>query len=304
MEPIKRILVGLDLSKLDEVLVQYSSMVAEIFDVDKIYFVHIAGTLELPERLKEKHGSLVAPVDETIQNEIRDMVYQYYAKGKFDIDIDVIEGKPHRDILHWSDVKNIDLIVMGRKSRMGGSGVIPSKVANQSHSSLLLIPERSPMVLNKVLVPINLDRDENLPLKQALAIADKKDIRIIGQNVYNVPSGYHTSGKTYEEFAKIMEGHADKRMKKRIKDYNLGDYNFNYELTLNDENDLPQKIYDLAVLEHADLIIMGAQAKTSAAAVLFGSIAEKLTEYDRNIPLLIVKDKTAHEGFLQALLKI
>ncbi len=305
MVDLKRILVGLDLTEMDEVLIKYCSFFSQIMKPDKVYFIHISDKLELPKAIREKYPDLIAPVDETIQREIEFLVDQHFDKTSVnEISVEVKKGKPNREILKWMEIKEIDLIVLGRKTNMKGDGIIPGKIVKESHGSVMLVPEKSSEFLNKVVIPLNLGHEENLPLREALAIADKTHMRLIGQNIYHVPSGYHTTGKTFDEFAEIMKGNAQAGMEKLIKKYNLSNYNFHYDLTLDEEHDMAEKIYDLAIREHADMIIMGSQGRTIGASVLLRSVAAKLTEYDKNIPLLVVKDPKENLSFLEALMNI
>ena len=55
MFPFKRVLVALDLTEMDETLIAYTSFLGTIFDIDKLYFFHVARSLELPEQLLEKY---------------------------------------------------------------------------------------------------------------------------------------------------------------------------------------------------------------------------------------------------------
>lgn len=48
-------------------------------------------------------------------------------------------------------------------------------------------------------------------------------------------------------------------------------------------------IYDYAITNRIDLIVMGAKGKTDDDEILIGSVAEKLIQTDKNIPVLLVR---------------
>jgi len=60
-------------------------------------------------------------------------------------------------------------------------------------------------------------------------------------------------------------------------------------------------IYDSALKEHADGMIIGARGKTAPAAFLLGSISERLIQLDTKIPLLVVRPKGENAGIMEAL---
>jgi nucleotide-binding universal stress UspA family protein len=53
----------------------------------------------------------------------------------------------------------------------------------------------------------------------------------------------------------------------------------------------------------ADLVVMGARGRTDSAAVLLGSVTERVL-LDTEVPLVAVKRKGANLTFLQAFLKL
>jgi len=190
---------------------------------------------------------------------------------------------------------------MGRKLSTVGGGKLPNTVARSSHCSVLIVPENPPNQLERLLVPINADNKENPPLLAALQLVAKADLKLLVQSIYEVPTGYHYSGKSFDEFAAIMKHNAQVKMEVVKKRYNLGQYAFQYLFSLDDEHDLAEKIYETALKENVDMILMGSQGRTKTASLVLSSIAEKVTAYDKIVPLLIVKNKEKNLGFLDAL---
>ena len=72
MYQLKRILVCVDLTHMDEDVIRYSSKIAELVDADTVYFLHVAKTLDIPEEIAQKYPDLIAPVDEAVtKNKVR-----------------------------------------------------------------------------------------------------------------------------------------------------------------------------------------------------------------------------------------
>ncbi len=307
MTQFKRLLVALDLTDMDKVLIKYVAGLTEKFDIDRIYFLHVVKNLELSEDLTKKYPELLAPVDETCEKQIRFELDKYFPKDtKATIDLDIEEGNITELILKWIKVKSVDLVVLGSKPSDEASGVKAHKIAKLANSSVAFIPEKPAEKLEKIIVPIDFSETSQLAIKTAIQLTEKNDqSEIIGLNVFDVPTGYHTSGKSYEEFAEIMKENAEKEFEKFVKQYKIDPNRIKGSFMLNkDKKDIVEEIHQFAEQENADAIVMGSQGKSIAAILLLGSTAEKLMKYDFSMPLFIIKDKTKSVGFLDALLRI
>ena len=73
---------------------------------------------------------------------------------------------------------------------------------------------------------------------------------------------------------------------------------------LDDDPHPADKIYKTGKEMGVDMIILGSKGRTSAAAFLIGSVAEKLVMENSDIPLLLVKKGKENLGFLDALFKL
>ena len=306
MYQLQRIVVCIDLSSTDEDIIRYSSVVAELVDADTVYFLHVAKDLNSSEGIIRKNPEMLAPADETIKHEVRITVDQCFGKLETtETHIDILEGKPTDLALKYAQRKNVDLIVMGKHTGSTKSKINQGKIAELSHCSVLFVPAGSNRKIEKVMVAADFSDHSKLAFEQALHIQEQNgDFTIYGIHVYTVPSGYHKTGKSYEEFAEIMKGHAqkgaDKFFKKHAIDRSLCE--MRYRLSKDD------KIHDelnLFAKEHAvDMILIGSQGRTRAASLLLGSVAENILRYENNIPVFIVKEKNSNMRFFEAILKI
>ncbi|UII33880.1 universal stress protein [Fulvivirga ulvae] len=303
MYQVKRLLVGLDLSEMDGKLLTYTSKLVKLFGVEMVYFLHVAKSLDLPKKLVEKYPDLVAPVDEALEKDIRGQVEKHFT-GTCEFKVEVREGNAEDKILRWADQKEIDLVVMGRKHELKGTGVLPNRLAKTIHCSVLLIPENATDKITKILVPVDFSKTSSMALEEAVLIKKATGAQIILHNSYRVPSGYHLSGKSYHEFGEIMKSNAYEDAVEFLQRSELRASDVEIQLTL-DENDDPAELsYALAEEKNADLIIIGSKGRTGLASILLGSVADKMIRYDSKIPLMVVKDKKANLDFLQALLKL
>ncbi|MBL6446127.1 universal stress protein [Fulvivirga sp. 29W222] len=303
MYQVKRLLVGLDLSEMDEKLISYTSGLVKLFGVEMVYFFHVAKSFDLPKKLIEKYPDLVAPVDEALERDIREKVKKHFT-ATCDFQVAVREGNAEDKILRFADLKEIDLMVMGRKQELKGQGVLPGRLAKTIHCSVLLVPENATDRITKILVPVDFSKTSSMALDEAVFIKKSTGADILLHNSYRVPSGYHLSGKSYEEFGEIMKSNAYEDAVEFLQRSELKASDVEIELTLDEHDDPAELSYALAKEKNADLIVIGSKGRTGLASILLGSVADKMIQYDSNIPLIVIKDKKANLDFLQALLKL
>ncbi|MTI41066.1 universal stress protein [Fulvivirga lutimaris] len=305
MFPIKRVLVGLDLTDMDDQLIAYTSYLTKILDIDAIYFYHVAPSLEIPDAVLKEFPALLAPADESLEKIIQDKLDQHLKCPEgTQIKIEIREGNAEDKILKWSDIKEIDLIITGRKDGLKGSGLLPGRLAKLAHCSILMVPEKASTKISKIMVPVDFSRSSKEAIKEAQLFSEKTGAKIALQNTYTVPSGYHRIGKTFEEFSEIMRGHAKSHALEFVKETELNEADTELIITLDNDEQPADKINEDAQKFSCDLIIMTSKGRTGLASVLLGSVADKVLSMKGNIPVLIIKNKKHNLGFLDALLRL
>ena len=306
MDPFKRILVALDLTEMDETLVQYVTRLSNYIDLEKIYFFNVMKSLEVPEEILKKYPDVVAPMDESTKREIQFTVDEV-SKGnlKAEYEIKVTDGHRAEKIIKWAKVKEVDFIIMGRKSGLEGDGIISGKVLKLAPCSVIFIPEVLPETMQKVVVPIDFSKASERAFEEALFFASNNlSLEILALNIFEVPSGYHYSGKSHDEFAEVMRQHSQEAYEKLIQKYDTSGLKISPFFELNHGNDIAKKIYQFAIKARASGIMIGSKGRTQAAAILIGSIAEKLIRLNASLPTVVVKERRHNLHFLEALFDV
>lgn len=306
MNEIKRVLVAVDLTQIDETLVQYITMLSNKISLDKIYFFNVLKNFELPDEIVEKYPDVVAPQDEAAKKEIQFTIDQEAGNQlKAEYEIKVVEGNTAEQILKWAKIKKIDLIVVGRKSGLEGDGIISGKVVKLAPCSVIFVPEVLPQNLQKIVVPIDYSFASKLAFEFSLILASNiKGVKITCLNIYSMPTGYHATGKSYEEFGEIMKTNSKKSFHKFVEDYDTKGKTIEAKFELDEKDNISKMIYQFSVKEKASAIVIGSKGRTQAAAILLGSIAEKLIHLNAQLPLIVVKERRHNMDFLEALMKI
>lgn len=306
MKPFSRVLVGLDFSYMDSILIGFVGHFMRINPfINKVYFIHIEEDLQEKNGVAGNGSENTLPCDEMFKHRMKEEVDKYYVGKKVDIQYKVVEGDPIKQLCHWAEIKHIDLVLAGKKKRERGRGIVMEKLARKCNRSILFVPENYPRRFRKILIPIDFSRRTDMIFEVAALIGKyMPGTKFICQHVVDVPHGYTRIGKTYEEFAEIMVRNAENRWRQYKKAHTPDVENLEPAFTLNKNGSIANIILNYSREQQVDMIIIGTKKQTDASVFLLGSVGEELISRDKDILLLLVKDKKTEYGFFRAMGKV
>jgi nucleotide-binding universal stress UspA family protein len=304
---IKKLIVCLDQTPLDQTLIEYASFIARVNQTKKIYFSTVIKNLSIPKEVLEEFPNLIENMINERKEAMEELVKLHFKEIKgVIISFVVKEGNLSKKILKLAEEKSADMIIIGRKVDLPGTGVASQRLARRASCSLLIVPEGSRPRVSKLLVPSDFSDYSKDALEEAIMIASKHGgkTEIVCQNVFSVPSGYHFTGKSYEEFTEIMKMHAEINYKKFIRKIDTKGIKITPIYTKDDDDDPVQEIVSKALEIGADGIVIGAKGRTAATALFIGSMAERLIQFNDSLPLLVTRPKGKNAGILDYILEI
>jgi len=297
-------MIGLDFTTMDEVLIEYTAFLVYYVKPEVIYFVNVQEELEFPEELQGQFPELDSPVDEQLEQEMKEKVAKFFPEYRsYEVHFEVVEGLPKKEILKRTHIKNVDLLIVGRKQQPHGSGMIPRQLARKVSCSVLFVPEKVKFSLRKILVPVDFSKYSTMAAEEAIDLVNiDEDSELIVQHVYKVPYGYYKTGKTEAEFAGIMKKHAAEKCDAFVDKIAKDGVKITQEYSYDHERKSPARLIHQFADEHeVDLIMVGARGRNVTTAILLGSVAEKLLNYLDDKPVWIVKRKDQSFSFLDVI---
>lgn len=302
MYAFKKIMIALDLSEMDKYILNYVDGLCKLIQPEKVYFLNIQKNLDLDAEEKSYMGiENNKPVDEFVQEELLDEINEHFASStEYNTEIEIVEGNASEELLRWTKMKKVDLLIMGRKMKLSGQGIAPQQIAPKVNSSILLIPEGvSEFKVSNVFIPVNFTGETVLAIEEALYIQDNtpQNVDINCHYVFELPLGHEKSGKSDEEFAEILERNASKKFKKMKLDLGSKAAQLDYSTEMLKDGNIAKALNTKAKEYKTDLIIMGAKSKSLAAQLFLGNTTKKMIINDSTIPLLVVKDKKSTFDF-------
>jgi len=301
MDRFKNILLALNLTEMDSPVIQFASIISRMAELDNIYHVHVNRSLHIPDKIREKYPQL-QPLKQFSESAMQEKSIKHFENKDFDSShFKAIEGNPLKELLSDIARKDIDLVLLGRKTDVKGTHLLPVKIARKAPCSVLVVPEGITPSIKKILVPIDFSQNSFRAVDVAVAFAaSKPQVSIQFLHVYQLPIGYSKTGKTDVQFGEIMKSNAIKSYIDFIKKIDLKEVPTSVEFVLNEKP--AEAIKDAIDKDKIDLVVLGARGMSENAGILLGSVTENLL-LTTNVPLIAVKKKGEGLKFLEALFK-
>jgi len=232
-----------------------------------------------------------------------DMVRKHFSEDEaMQVNVISLECEHSQSIFDCIKEKNIDLLILGKKSNRHSFSTYSASLARKVHCDVLLIPENAQPKISKIIVPVDFSENAAKALEAALyfdSVIDQlkinvnEDVKVKVNHVYAPPP------------SEIVDAMTNEQLKAQLYDTLNAELDNAYEafMTLIEDSDPDieryftpninfagaEITYRLAKDLHCDLIVCGATGKGNFDRFLMGSFTEKLMQYNDTIPMLIVK---------------
>lgn len=303
MYPYEKMLVGMNLTDHDRVLVRHACLIAGLTGTKEITFAHITGDPDIPEEILEAHPGMLEAASEAATETLEEIARdEIPPERKVKTTCTVRSGQQVDTLLSEIRDRDIDLVVLGKKTQQADPGILAEKIARKAPCSVLVLPDGNEPRLGSIAVAMDFSGNSADALDEGLALAAKAGISEIKCiHVYKVPLGYSSTGKTFEEFAQAMANNAKSQFEQIEQAKKSSGVKLSPVLLLGERPS--EAIGEWVEKDPPDLLIVGARGRSAGAAVLLGSVTERLIK-QTHCPLLAVKRKGAGLGMLKALLEI
>lgn len=281
-----KVMVALDLTEMDPILLKYVNFLCEIFNIEHLYFVHNIKQyklLDLYDEFLEKGITVEDIVDRSLEKTIE----KHY---KADVPHSVLltsDDYTESILTHLVKEYKIDIMVTGNKDELQGTGGLSQKLVRMIDAHVLLVPEEAEHSMKKVLVPT----DFSTPSSRCFTVADnlvehsKGNIEAL--HVYSIPSVFFPYINT-DKAVDLTKSHLQKKVKQFRKRFKITE-------------EIPFRYIDredLSIVEaiefHADkgdfdIIVVSARGGSKLSSLFIGSTTNDLIVRSRKMPLLIVR---------------
>lgn len=302
MYQYKNLLVPLNLTTTDDAAIHFASQISQISKSENAHFIHVKRPSEIPQEILKEYPQLLNPAVEQRKQKMQEQVAAgFKMHPETTIACEVQEGKPLEVLLEQIVKKDIDLVVLGRKTDAKETRRLPINLARKAPCSVMVVPEKAGYSFSNILVPVDFSEFCVSALEQAVNLAIANQISTIHcLNVFQLPIGYYKTGKSEEEFTEIMMSNAKKDYERFIKNIDLKGIKVNSVFMLHEKP--AQAIQDVVKKERIDMLVLGTRGRNAGAGLLLGSVTEDII-LNTQVPVIAVKKKGTGLSLLEVLLK-
>lgn len=285
MKTYKNILVALDLSDMDEVLINYASFLAGRLKAEKVYFVHNIKKYEISalfeEQLKEVN------LDQVIGDELNEKVQEHF-KAEIDWEVLISEDPYSESLIKYVVEKYaVQLVIVGNKKHEKGTGLVSGKLLRLLRCDILAVPRAANLRIETIWAGTDLSPDSRkvFNVTKALQEFDGTSLKLV--HVYSVPVQF-SPYVSPESMAPKVEKHVKEKIEKFIKKL---DYPESIEplFLLGRESGAAQKIIANIKKSDADLLVVADKGGNTFSPFAVGSVTEELFNANYGIPLWVAK---------------
>ena len=288
------ILIGLDLSEMDQQLMKAARLLAPVLQTEKMYLLHVMPDFTVPkEAVMDFHQRFAPdqPVDEKVKIELEKTASDVFGTVIDDIVVDVREGKPYQKVLHWMEVKNASFLIVGHKASSRGSGITARRVSRNVAADVLFVPEKKRKTIERIVVPIDFSENSARAVQSALHWKRHHPGTVV-DTVYFIdmpPSDYYVGAARDAGLRAVLKESAKDAYKRYLTEFELDERELQMHFIDNAYSNVSLHVDEFAREKGADLIVIGAQGHSAFERFLFGSVTEKLVDENREQLIWVVR---------------
>jgi len=303
MLTFSKALIALALDSSDRSVLSQAAGMVELCSIGEVELLHV---LNLPPNVDDAttHQALKSCAEELDQVALE---FKKMAPAGVQVLSRVAEGRPFRIALLAAKDEGFDLICLGRAtygpvSRLGTDA---GTIIRKAPCSVFIVPQDSERFRKHILVPVDFSERCREALEFALGLARKSGAKVTIDHVYEVPVGFHATGKTFEEFAESMRHNAEVAWQEFAEDLDLSGVEHTVRLDLDPQSHLSathhaKRLNEVVNEIDPDLVVLASQGRQGGAGLLLGSSAARLVSAAER-PVLVLRRPGDNVSLLQAL---
>jgi nucleotide-binding universal stress UspA family protein len=287
MTSVDHIFVCLDLSEMDDHLINYSLFLGNKLGCRKLTYIHIVKEWDLPDEVEELVDVPGGDLETLIRKELAEKLQDKSSRG-LETALVVKRGRSVPEVLQEEAKQHKpDVVMVGNKNLYAGSGYASTRILEEVELPMLLIPETAYLQVNNILLPIDFSKHSRNVIETGTAMAKLLGANKQAVHVVHVPERffpYIPEKKAMREAYKTAE-HSYREFVKKLK----LEESLECDFISTGEHGIARRIYNYAIKHQFDLIVVAAKGRNWLNIATIGGVSYRLANLDLHIPLLIVK---------------
>jgi len=284
------LLVCLDLTEIDQYLIQYASFIGEALHVERVVFLHAIQAYDLPDKKSKKYPDLETSLSQTIRREIHNAVSeQFHTDIRTEV-VTKIEDEDAADmIIDFTSKEPVDLTLVGQKFGEDRAGRYGQKIATQAKSDLMFVPESPELSVEKILCAIDFSSNSERAFQRALDIRRVTGAQLTCHYIYDTSKSYFPA--TTLRSSSNLEKTARKKFRKFLQQFDMTPEDVHCNFDFDDKiKGHAAHINEEAETQKSQLVIIGAKGQAGSETSLLGNVTENIRRMDVEMPVMIMKN--------------
>lgn len=286
LTPKINVIAGLDLSEMDQPLIQYLQLLCDLLPLNKVTFFHNIKQSELPESFKspDQLNTIANTLKKKLSGTIPALLGDQLA---YDVEI-TFEDYTELSFQKTAKKKQSNLAVLGNKQNLEGNGGLAHKLIRMLPFETLLVPETYNPTPKKIIEAIDFSKYTSKVMQWGNLIKKHHELPDLSFQPVNISklSWKFFPGLSNAEIKKNTQEDVKMKSEKWAKLYpNATPLKV---IPAEDKNIASALMYHVKQ-ERADLLIMGVQGVASVTTLFMGSVANEVLNLESNACLLFVK---------------
>ncbi len=295
MKQFKKVLVALDLTEMDQLLIRYVVFLCNLFDkVEEVIFYHNI-KFDYPEEAEEILKKLEKPLPKLVEEEIDEKATTHFRDHHPQVKVHIritSDSSTPQALTDAVNEENAGLIVVGKKNSYQGAGIVTERLLRfgEHDADLIIVPDTVYPSIHNILVPIDFSAESKKSLGRALALAERTEAELSCQHVIRIPARFFPY-IPLQDVSATMKKSAEKSYLRFLKSFANNDKlpEIPCAYTSTKGRTIAQTIYHYALAQSKDLIVMSSRGKGKIPGFLVGSVTLRLAKEPIHVPLLIVR---------------
>lgn len=282
---INRIALLADLSSMDELLLKYIKKLDTQFEFKQLDIIHWLEVEDLPAGVREALAAEGRNINDVLSEELMEQVEAQFGPNNANVNILIRTEKTIAELIKFIDSSSYDMMLLGKKGYYEGSGILSSKLVRLSKTPCLFVPEMARPSVGAILAPVDFSKFTEPVVKLSLALSKQTEAPLQLLHVIKLSMQFFPYIKDTKDIKQELEKKADekyKQLKKKLQNTPK------CTMLFGKDEHISKTIYDHAIAEGIDLIVIGRKGSHNDSDFLIGSVAERLIANDKSIPVLVV----------------
>ncbi|MDX1279251.1 universal stress protein [Oceanihabitans sediminis] len=281
-----KLMVALDLTEMDAILLKYVSFLCEVWNIEHLYFTHNIKQYKLYDLYDEFLEEGIT-VEDIVDREIERTVEKHYTASVPHTVLITSDDYTESILTHLAKEYKIDIVVTGNKDELQGTGALSQKLVRMLDAHVLLVPEEAKHRFERVLVPTDFSAASSRCFTVAKSLVERSGGVIEGLHVYNIPSVFFPYINTEKAIDKTKR-HLQEKVKQFRKKFKLPE-NIPFKYTDREELSVVEVIELHAEKGDFDIVVVSARGGNNITSLFIGSVTNDLLIRNRDMPLLVVR---------------